>query len=140
MPAAHLRAGPSRTSLRSEGGQALAEFALVLPILTVLLFGIVQFGIAFTNSLAVTDATRAGVRAATVARTAPDPAGEAVRAVRQSAPNLDQTLLTVSVTAPSGWRRGAPVTVATSYPFRISLFGAAVRTGRLQSQTTGRIE
>ena len=36
----------------------MAEFTLVLPVLAILLFGVIQFGIAFNNYLAVTDAVR----------------------------------------------------------------------------------
>ncbi|MGZ8701377.1 MAG: TadE/TadG family type IV pilus assembly protein, partial [Gaiellaceae bacterium] len=37
----------------------MTEFAFVLPILLVLLFGIIQFGIIFNNYVALTDAARA---------------------------------------------------------------------------------
>ena len=39
----------------------MTEFAIILPILVVLLFGIAQFGIAFNNYVTITDAARAGV-------------------------------------------------------------------------------
>src|SRR3712207_7744081 len=51
---------PYTTLFRSESGQTFVEFALALPILIVLLFGIVQFGIAFHSYITLTDATRAG--------------------------------------------------------------------------------
>ena len=46
----------------------MVEFALVLPILLMLLLGVIQFGIAFNHYLAVTDAVRAGARQGAVAR------------------------------------------------------------------------
>ena len=53
-----------RKDITSERGQTMAEFAVVLPILVVLLFGIMQFGIAFNNYVTLTDAARAGARKA----------------------------------------------------------------------------
>ena len=53
----------------------MAELAIVLPVLLVLLLGIVQFGVAFNNYISLTDAVRAGARKAAVSRNSPDPAG-----------------------------------------------------------------
>ena len=53
---------------RDERGQAMVEFALVLPILMALLLGIIQFGIVFNNYITLTDAARAGARKAAVSR------------------------------------------------------------------------
>jgi Flp pilus assembly protein TadG len=50
--------------IRSERGQSLTEFALALPILALLLFAVIQFGIVFNNYVTLTDATRAGARKA----------------------------------------------------------------------------
>jgi TadE-like protein len=64
---------------RSEEGQAMVEFALVLPILLLLVMGIIQFGIVFNNYVTLTDGVRAGARQAAVSRTLADP----VTAARQ---------------------------------------------------------
>jgi Flp pilus assembly protein TadG len=45
-----------------ERGQALAEFALVLPLLLLLIAGIVEFARAWNIKQAVTDAAREGIR------------------------------------------------------------------------------
>lgn len=52
--------------MREEGGGAAVEFALVLPILVLLVFGIVEFGGAFNTDLSVTHAAREGARLAAV--------------------------------------------------------------------------
>jgi len=116
----------------------MAEFAVVLPVLIVLLFGIVQFGILFNNYVALTDAVRAGARAAAVSRQASDPSGTASTAVRASAANLNQANLGVSVS--STWAPGAPVTVTATYPYSISLLGWIVTSGSLTSNTTEAVE
>lgn len=53
----HIR----KRSLR-ERGQALVEFALIVPIFLVLLLGIVDFGWALKSWITVTNATREGAR------------------------------------------------------------------------------
>jgi Flp pilus assembly pilin Flp len=54
----------NRTKKRraDERGAAAVEFALVLPILLLLVFGIVEFGLAFNRWITVTHAAREGVR------------------------------------------------------------------------------
>ena len=38
-----------RFNFKNQQGQSMTEFALVLPILVFLLFGVIQFGITFNN-------------------------------------------------------------------------------------------
>jgi Flp pilus assembly protein TadG len=128
----------TRLHFRSETGQSMAEFVLVLPILALLLFGIVQFGIVFHDYVQITDAARAGARKAAVSRDLPDPAASAVAAVRSSASGLDPSNLDVSVS--SSFQRGSDVTVEASYPYSISLLGVVVHSGRITSKTTERVE
>lgn len=47
---------------RSEQGATAVEFALVLPILTTLVFGIISFGIIFAQQLSLGNAARQGAR------------------------------------------------------------------------------
>ena len=120
----------------------MTEFALVLPLLVTLLFGIIQFGIAFNNYLALTDAVRAGSRQASVARYLPDTqrVPKVESKVRTSANNLNQSKLKVFVTPTSNWDPGSDVTVKATYPYSISLLGVVVKSGTLQSQNTERVE
>ena len=64
-----------RLSTRNEDGQAMVEFALVAPILFLILFAIIQFGIVFMHSVALTDAVRTGARKASVSRACGRPDG-----------------------------------------------------------------
>jgi Flp pilus assembly protein TadG len=124
--------------LRSERGQSLTEFALALPILALLLFAVIQFGIVFNNYVTLTDATRAGARKAAVDRQVSNPAANAIAAVRASAADLKQSNLAVTVT--STWQPSSDVTVTATYPYSISLLGMVVKSGRLSSSTTERVE
>lgn len=47
---------------RKDDGANLVEFALVLPLLTLFLFGIVQFGLAYDQKQSVNSAAREGAR------------------------------------------------------------------------------
>jgi Flp pilus assembly protein TadG len=56
-----------RPRRRDDDGAAAVELALVLPILLLLVFGIISFGIIFAQQLAVNNGVRQGVRTAVVA-------------------------------------------------------------------------
>ena len=127
-----------RAGAGSEQGQSMVEAAIVIPILCMVLFAIVQFGITFNNYLTLTDSVRAGAREASVSREASDPVGATVSAVRSSASDLNQSNLTVSVT--SAWTPGSDVTVTAKYPYSISLMGIVINSGNLASSTTERVE
>ena len=118
----------------------MTEFALVLPILSLLLFGVIQFGLVFNNYLTVTDAVRAGARKAAVGRHLSDPSGAATTAVRNASTDLKQSDLAVTVTVSPGWTPGAEATVSANYPYRISLLGLVVKSGRMHSTTKERVE
>jgi Flp pilus assembly protein TadG len=116
----------------------MVEFALVLPILLLLLLGIIQFGIVFNNYLAVTDAVRAGSRVAAVSRLDPNREDTVKQKVKDAADNLDTGKLDITVS--SSWKPGEEVSVTASYPYEISLLGMVVKSGRVSSTTTERVE
>ena len=74
---------------RDEKGQAMTEFAVVLPVVALVLFAIVQFGIAFNNYLTLTDAVRRGARTAAVSRQTGTGSADTVTAVKNAASDLD---------------------------------------------------
>jgi Flp pilus assembly pilin Flp len=51
---------------RRQDGAAAVEFALLLPLLVLLLFGFIQFGLAFNARIQATNAAREGARLAVV--------------------------------------------------------------------------
>jgi Flp pilus assembly protein TadG len=117
----------------------MVEFALVGPLLIVIVFAVIQFGVLYNNYVTVTDAARAGARKAAVSRLAPSPEADAEAAVRSSATNLDQAKLVVDVTTPA-WEHGNDVTVEARYPYQVNLLGWVVASGQLKSSTTERVE
>jgi Flp pilus assembly protein TadG len=127
-----------RTNIRSERGQTMTEFAIVLPLLVVLVFAIVQFGITFNNYVTITDAARAGARVGAVSRQSSDPTGACTTAVKNAAANLDPSKLSVSCS--SSWSIGSDVQVDVTYPYSISLFGMPVMSGTLRTTMKERVE
>jgi len=128
----------------NEQGQTMVEFALVVPLLLMLLFAILQFGAVYNDYVTLTDATRVGARKAAVSRHSATPEADAEAAVRNSAPGMDDACaggagLCVSVAA-DAWEHGADVTVAAEYPYEIDLLGLVVASGQLESSTTERVE
>lgn len=105
-------------------GQNLVEFALVLPLLTAFIFGIVEFGWAFYAYSELTSAAREGARYAAVhgelcAQDAscqpatPQTVREYIRS-RLSLPDAD----TIDVELDGSLSPGDRVTVRVSYNFR----------------------
>jgi Flp pilus assembly protein TadG len=125
---------------KSERGQTMVEFALVLPILLVLMLGIVQFGVAFNNYVTLTDAVRAGARKAAVSRNTSDPAGACRTAVLNAGANLDEDELGSDLSCVSSWVQGSEVTVHASYPYDIKLLDWSVFSGRVNSTMKERVE
>jgi Flp pilus assembly protein TadG len=76
-----------------------------------LVFGIIQFGVAFNSYIALTHATREGVRLAAVGLYE-DPDFDFEQAVRDSAPSVE--IETIEVENPEGVRIGSPVVVTVT--------------------------
>ena len=132
----------------SEQGQTMVEFALVLPLLALLLFGVVQFATVYNNYIELRDGVRAGARKAAVSREDVNRVSDVQAAVRGSAGDLrapsgttcdPAQYLCVDVT--SSWGPGDDVAVEATYPYSINLFGVVtVASGTLRSRTTERVE
>ena len=95
----------------------MVEFAIVLPILCILLFGAIQFGILFNNYVTLTDAVRAGARKAAVSRqiTGTTPRQACIDQIKASASDLDQSKLTPDCV--SDWQPTSTVTVTARRSF-----------------------
>jgi len=80
---------------KSQKGQSLVEFALVLPVFVVILFGIMEFGRLWEISNILTSAAREGVRVAAVSEPDVEKAKTAAQAVL-SAGYITNATITVS--------------------------------------------
>ena len=118
----------------------MPEFALVLPILMIILVAIIQFGLVFKQYLTLTDAVREGARKAAVARHLSDPGGYVQTEVVKSGSDLGAEFDTSDVQVDSPWTPGSDVVVKASFPFDIDVLGLVVKSGTMTSTATERVE
>jgi len=112
-----------RTDWGSERGAAAVEFALVFPILILVLIGIVEYGSVFNTQLMLTSAAREGARTMAVTGSA----GAARTAVIDAAVGTTLTAANVTVTPTACTSTGnVSVTVVYNKPYLTGLFGAPV--------------
>lgn len=95
-------------------GQALVEFALVMPLLFMLLFGIIEFGYLFYHHYCLADGVRQGALAGAAGL---DDAK--VRKTVISTSNLDILPDHIRVKTPQSKSSGSPLEVAATYDHRL---------------------
>lgn len=119
--------------MRDEAGSAVVEFALVLPLVLVLLFGIVEVAVIARSEIQLVHATREGAREAAAS---PDTA-RAASAVRSALGGLASNAR-ISVSRPA--TVGQKATVNVSLPYRVAtpIFGGFTVT--LTSTASMRVE
>lgn len=101
-----------------QSGQSLVEFAMTLPVLALLLFGIIQYGFIFSALLTVRNASAVGARYAVIGT----PSVDSIRAVAIGAvaPMLKTNIATASVTNTTvGGATATSVTVNYNLPLII---------------------
>lgn len=113
-------------------GQSTVEFALVLPLVLLLLLGLLQAGLMLRDQLLVVSAAREAAREASVS----NDRIRIERAAQRAAPGLDPQ---IDVTR--GDRRGDPVRViVTAHPTAIPLVGRIVEGRTLRASAVMRME
>lgn len=112
----------------SDRGSAVVEFALVVPLVLVLVLGLVEVALVARTQMEVVNAAREGARQAAAS---PDPS-DAVRAVRSSLGGSGASAR-VSVKRPDAVGRLAEVRVSLPYRFAAPLFGGATVTIRARA-------
>lgn len=135
-----LAAQLARGRLRAESGQSVVEFSLLLPVLALILFGIIQFGLLFYTYIDLTSATREGARKAAVSRTAIDGVQKAKDAIAGSTSVVDDSKTTVTVTPGQPWTSGQDVDVKVSYPYSLDVLGIVIWNGPMTAEAVVRVE
>jgi Flp pilus assembly protein TadG len=131
---------------RSDSGAELIEFALVAPLLFLLVFGIFDVGLYFNRATTVTNAAREGARIASL----PDKDDDAAKAVvgqYLTDSGLSVSDATIDV-APQALPDGScGKTVRVTYPHAwffiggiMSYWGGMTRTPQILAQSTMRLE
>lgn len=109
---------------RGESGQALVEFALILPVILLLVVGMLEFARAWNLHQVMTDAAREGARRAVIANPVMDQ--DSVRAAmwRYLAqfgydPNYSSIMSANTITPIDSFKvTGANITITFSLPYR----------------------
>jgi Flp pilus assembly protein TadG len=123
-------------------GAGLAEFALVAPLLLLILFGIVEFGIAFNRAQAMEAAAREGARLASISSSTQAEIEARIDATLVGIPMQNAVITTINPNQnqPCQGNQGDPVTVTvtTDHEINIPLFGTPTVT--LNGQAVFRCE
>ena len=121
--------------LRGRKGQALAEFALILPVVFLLIAGIIEFGRAWNIKQAVTDAAREGARYTVVVDTTTETgiknrikARLALASIAGTNPPTTITITPIaSLHCAGGVGAGADMTVNITTTYRMGWVGAILK-------------
>jgi len=124
-----MRQRPVQNRLREQRGATAVEFALIVPLLIVLVLGIAEFGRAFQVQGTLSAAAREGVRVMALQN---DPAA-ARTAVRNAASSLDPTITDAEITiSPSscptvnGGSTSVRLTISYPMPYLTGFFGSGL--------------
>ena len=138
----------ARRGLRSERGQAAVEFALVVPVMCLLVLALIDFGKALNYWLDTSHLASEGARLAAVLGNSPEPGGNWKQWIQQQAESTELRNGTGSITSaasvcvsfPNGTPKiGDPVKVTVSAPYKwIPFVGGA--TINLRAEATMRLE
>ena len=104
-----MKRRPARNAPRDRGAVAV-EFALLLPMLLLLLFGIIDFGRALNAQITLTQAAREGARIAALGES------NVVSGTQAAATGLSPVAVTVT-SCPAGAGTGVNAVVKASYSF-----------------------
>ncbi|MHB0977403.1 MAG: TadE/TadG family type IV pilus assembly protein [Candidatus Aquicultorales bacterium] len=125
---------PTRRRLHDAKGASSVEFAILMPVLILILFGIVEFGLAYRDYLSITHAAREGARLAAV--------GDfSETEIAKRAYPVSPSSISLAYRSPDGApRHGYPVEVTVRYdrPLNIPMFGKT--TVRMSSTAEMRVE
>ena len=100
---------------RNKKGQSVVEFALVLPILLLLMLGMIEFGFVFHEYLVITYAAREGARSAALGSTD----AVVITTVKNVASEINKGQIAITIT-PATRVRGSSVTVQVTNPIKIN--------------------
>jgi len=119
-----MTAGSCHPKRWNERGQALAEFALVLPLVLLFIAGITEMARAWNIKQVVTDAAREGARYTVVKDAAVDSNDVKAKIMERLALGSIETA-SITIGPSADWRQtGLPMTVTVATQFKMGLMGA----------------
>ena len=108
----------SRHRFRNQRGAAVVEFALVVPLLLLVLFGIIEFSVLLYDKAMLTNASREGARAGIVfvpGRAATATTAEATAAVSVINANIESAVIKYCKNNLISFKSGSNVTVVPTW-------------------------
>jgi Flp pilus assembly protein TadG len=131
-----MRRGPGGRASRDRGAAAV-EFALLLPLLLFLVFGIIDFGRALNAQITLTQAAREGARLAALGES------NVVSGTQAAASGLSPVNVSVVTSCPAGAGAGVNAKVTATYSFTFvtpinaiaHMFGSNLGSGMTLSAT-----
>ena len=124
----------------TERGQAAAEFAIVAPILFLVVFGIMQLGYVFGKQLDIKSATADGARRAAVSINSADPRVIGRMTVEQQLTLTKAQNANITITPAPPWEHGQTIRVTTSVPHAYHILGVSRWDGTLRAESEIRVE
>lgn len=124
----------TRTQKLGEQGQAIAEFALLLPVVLAFLVGILEFGRAWHSYQTITHAAREGARLAVTPTSTEDEVRSTIEQALQDA-SLDVTKADITLGLRTG--SGTPDTVQISYQYQFRFVGSAMKLLKRSAEEEG---
>jgi Flp pilus assembly protein TadG len=110
---------------RSERGAAAVEFALVLPVLILLVLGLIEFSRVYNIQISLSNAAREGARSMAIQNSLPTAKSAAIAA----APSINPAITTGQITiTPATCTSGGNVAVTINYNVALmtGFFGASL--------------
>lgn len=118
----HMKVKQGQIFTRTHSGQELAEFAVVLPLLLLVAFGVLDLGRIFHAAITITNAAREGARYAM--RHSEDMDGiEAATLAEAQDSGIDLSTSIIDVSCPDECGSGLPMRVTVQYNFTFILIG-----------------
>ena len=133
-------------------GTSALEFAIIVPVLVLLIFGGLQFGNTLNNYEALSAATRAGARQLALSRGDATPMTDTKNQIYSTAPNLTEASFTITLSVngttctsdascSTALVSGVPAKVTTSYPCSLQVGGTNFAPScTLSANSTERVE
>jgi Flp pilus assembly protein TadG len=138
-----------RGLLRGDGGASAVEFAIILPVLLLVLLAIMRFGVVINNQIQIVAGTRASARVLSISRGNTTAYSDSLVAFQNSAPNISVTpTMTVNGTVCTAncatllmGASGQAIKVSAAMNCNLTIAGFNFAPGcQLSSQTTERAE
>ena len=120
--------------ITSRRGTVMIEFAILAPVMLLLVLGTFQFGLVISNYVLLTNAVGAGARNFALSRGSTTPYSATVSVITGSSPSLTASSITITTsvngtactsdsTCTTALTAGASATVAATYPCSLSVYG-----------------